>query len=432
MRESQMLRIHRLEGMDDATRHRLLNRGQANLAAVMDDVRRIVDDVRERGDAAVIEYARRFDEQRLTPDTLRLSADDIAAAYGRVSDDVIEALLQEIDATRRFHQAQVEGAARLVPMGEGILAGWVTRPLDVAGLYVPGGRASYPTVMQILAVPAQVAGVERVVACTPLRDENAAVIVAADLAGVTDLYRIGGVQAIAAMAYGTETVPRVDKIVGPGNVYVMAAKLAVYGQVSIDMLAGPSEVLIVADEGANPTFIAADLLAQAEHDPSAACLLLTPSESLANAVAAEIRTQLATAVRRGIAEQALADNSALIITADLDAAIAFSNEYAPEHLEIMTRQPWAVLDRIRHAGSIFLGDYTPVAAGDYATGTNNTLPTGGWARMASGVSVNTFTKKSEFQYLTRDGLASLASTISTIAEVEGLLAHAESVQVRLQ
>ncbi len=426
-----MLKTYRLDEMDDATRHRLLNRGRADLAAVMDDVRRILDDVRERGDAAVIEYARRFDDQSLTPATLRLSADEIAAAYERVPTRVVEAIRREVDATRRFHQAQVEGAARLVPMGEGILAGWITRPIDVAGLYVPGGRACYPTVMQILAVPARVAGVERVVACTPLRDESAAVIVAADLAGVTDLYRIGGVQAIAAMAYGTETVPRVDKIVGPGSVYVTAAKLAVCGQVSIDMLAGPSEVVIIADEGANPAFIAADLLAQAEHDPHAACLLLTPSEPLARAVAADVRAQLATAARREVIEPALAGNSALIVTPHLDAAIAFSNDYAPEHLEIMTRQPWAVLERIRHAGSIFLGDYAPVAAGDYATGTNNTLPTSGWARTASGVSVDTFTKKSEFQYLTREGLASLAPVITTIAEVEGLLAHAESVRVRV-
>jgi histidinol dehydrogenase len=425
------MEIYRWEALDPQTRRRLLLRARADLTEVLPEVKAILEDVRRRGDAAVQDYMRRFDGVDRPPSQWRVSREAMAAAWEELSPEVQEALRREAEAVRRFHEAQRERPIWLMEMAPGVLAGQIIRPLDSAGLYIPGGRAVYPTIVHALGIPAAVAGVPRIVACTPPAGRHPAVLAAADAAGVTDFFLVGGVAAIAAMAYGTETIPRVDKIVGPGNIYVLAAKMLVMGETAIDMLAGPTEVVVLADETARPDWVAAELLAQAEHDPQTSCLLVTPVEELARAVRREIERQGPALPRWPIARQALETYGGLIVTADLETAIAVCNAYAPEHLAIYTRDPWAVLPRIRHAGSVFLGPWSAVAAGDYATGTNNTLPTGGWARAASSVSVDTFIRRIEVEALTEEGLRRLAPVITTLAEVEGLHGHAASVRIRL-
>ncbi|MGH7870052.1 MAG: histidinol dehydrogenase, partial [Candidatus Dormibacteraceae bacterium] len=345
----------------------------------------------------------------------------------------------QIGISRTFHEAQRRPESWVVETAPGVEVGQLMRPLDSAGLYVPGGRATYPTVMQILAVPAAVAGVPRIVACTPPHSESNGeigppdvVLAAAALAGVHEVYRIGGPAAVAALAYGTETVAKVDKILGPGNVYVQAAKLLVFGEVGIDQIAGPSEVLILADETANPVHVAADLLAQAEHDPKAAVVLVTWSRSLAEATQREVERQLALAPRREVIAEALASFGLIVVTKNELEAIAFTNDYAPEHLEVLTSTPRELLPKLKHAGSIFLGDYAPVAVGDYASGSNHVLPTGQAARFFSPVSVESYLKASQFQMLTKQGLEGLSEIITTLAELEGLPAHAASVRVRFE
>jgi len=423
--------IYRWETLDAPTRQRLLMRARLDLQEVLPEVKAILEEVRRRGDAAVAEYLRRFDGVDWPPARWRVSREAMAAAWEELRPEVREALRREAEAVRRFHEAQRERPIWLMEMAPGVIAGQIVRPLDAAGLYIPGGRAVYPTIVHALGIPAAVAGVRRIVACTPPAGRHPAVLAAAHAAGVTDLFLVGGVAAIAAMAYGTETIPKVDKIVGPGNIYVLAAKMLVMGEVAIDMLAGPTEVLVLADETARPDWVAAELLAQAEHDPQTACLLVTPVEALARAVRQELEAQGPALPRWAIARRALETYGGAIVTEDLETAIAVCNAYAPEHLAIHTRDPWAILPHIRHAGSVFLGPWSAVAAGDYATGTNNTLPTGGWARAASSVSVDTFVKKIEVEALTEEGLRHLAPVITTLAEVEGLPGHAASVRIRL-
>lgn len=425
------MEIYYWETLDAQARQRLLMRARLDLQEVLPEVKAIVEDVRRRGDAAVVDYLRRFDGVDWPPERWRVSREAMAAAWEELGPEVREALRREAEAVRRFHEAQRERPMWLMEMAPGVLAGQVVRPLDSAGLYIPGGRAVYPTIVHALGIPAAVAGVGRIVACTPPGGRHPAVLAAAHLAGVTDFFLVGGVAAIAAMAYGTETIPKVDKIVGPGNVYVLAAKMLVMGDAAIDMLAGPTEVIVLADETARPDWVAAELLAQAEHDPQTSCLLVTPVEALARAVRAEIERQGPSLPRWSIARRALETYGGAIVTRDMETAIAVCNAYAPEHLAIYTRDPWAILPHIRHAGSVFLGAWSAVAAGDYATGTNNTLPTGGWARAASSVSVDTFVKKIEVEALTEEGLRHLAPVITTLAEVEGLHAHAASVRIRL-
>ncbi len=425
------IEIYRWEALDAETRQRLLMRARADLQQVLPEVKAILEDVRQRGDAAVVDYLRRFDGIDWPPERWRVSREAMAAAWEELRPEVREALRREAEAVRRFHEAQRERPIWLMEMAPGVIAGQIIRPLDSAGLYIPGGRAVYPTIVHALGIPAAVAGVRRIVACTPPAGRHPAVLAAAYAAGVTDFFLVGGVAAIAAMAWGTETIPKVDKIVGPGNLYVLAAKALVMGEVAIDMLAGPTEVIVLADETARPDWVAAELLAQAEHDPHTSCLLVTPVETLARAVQAEIERQGPALPRWTIARQALETYGGLIVTADMETAIEVCNAYAPEHLAIYTRDPWAILPAIRHAGSVFLGPWSAVAAGDYATGTNNTLPTGGWARVASSVSVDTFVKKIEVEALTEEGLRHLAPVITTLAEVEGLHAHAASIHIRL-
>lgn len=303
------------------------------------------------------------------------------------------------------------------------------------GLYVPGGRAAYPTVLQILAVPALIAKVPRIVVCSPPNKEGGiaeSVLVCADILGISEIYKIGGAQAISALAYGTKSIKPVKKVVGPGNIYVSCAKMLLFGKINIDMLAGPSEVLIIADSYAKPSFIAADILARCEHDPDASAVLLTDSEIIAKKVKKEIEKQIINLKRQNIIKKSLKKYSAIIVINNWKKIIDFSNDYAAEHLEIIVRKPWNILSKIKNAGSIFLGDYSPVAAGDYASGTNHVLPTGQLAKMFSSVGVETFVKKSEFQYITKNGLKKLYPIVKELSKVEGLDGHYNSFKVRLK
>jgi histidinol dehydrogenase len=348
---------------------------------------------------------------------------------------VFEALKTAAGNIEAFHQAQREREMWAVEIRPGILAGRLVRPIPRVGCYIPGGLASYPSSALMNTIPAKVAGVKEIIACTPPGEGmalNPATIAAAHLAGAQRLFKLGGPWAIGSLAYGTDSVPGVDKIVGPGNKYVTAAKLLVFGEVDIDSPAGPSEALIVADDTAEARLVAADFLSQVEHDRDAAAVLATPSEALARQVVEIILGELDGLPRREIVVAAIQHNSAVLVTLNLTEALDFANRYAPEHLQIMTRDPFAVLPRIEHAGSIFLGAFAPVPVGDYASGTNHVLPTGGCARMFSGLSVDDFIKKPTFQHLSREGLAALKDTVVLLAETEGLPLHARAVAERFR
>jgi histidinol dehydrogenase len=412
----------------------LLRRSMEDVSSELEYVRGIVNDVRRRGDPAVIEGHRAMG-QELELDRLEVSREEIKAAYDLVDARIVDALRTAAANISRFHRAQVGMEMWSVEVARGVMAGRVTRPLDRAGCYVPGGRAAYPSTTLMTVVPARVAGVREIIAATPPRvdsDIPPVTLVALDVAGCHRVFRMGGPWAIAAMACGTGTVPRVDKIVGPGNRYVTAAKLAVYGEVDIDSPAGPSESLILADETADERFLALDFLSQTEHDPDSAAVLVTTSPDLARRVCERINASAPGLSRRDIIEASVEAHCAVLVARDMEQAVGFANEYAAEHLQIMTRDPFLVLARIRHAGSVFLGPYSPVPAGDYASGTNHVLPTGRAARMFSGLSVDDFLKKPTFQYLSREGLAGLEETIVTLAEAEGLPVHAEAVRVRFK
>ncbi len=363
------------------------------------------------------------------------SPEEIEAAYRVLDPQVIAALKTAAANIEKFHRAQLDRDMWAMEVRPGILAGRLSRPIDRVGCYIPGGLAAYPSSALMNIIPAKVAGVAEIVAATPPGPGmavNPATLVAAHLAGASRLFKIGGPWAIGSLAYGTQTVPRVDKIVGPGNKYVTAAKLLVFGQVDIDSPAGPSEALILADDTAKARYVAVDFLSQVEHDPEAAAVLVTPDADLARHVVAIIAAELPHLPRREIITAALAKYSGVLLTASLDEALDFANLYAPEHLQIVTRDPFALLPRIKHAGSIFLGPYAPVPVGDYASGTNHVLPTGGCARMFSGLSVDDFIKKPTFQHLTKEALRSLKDTVITLAEHEGLLLHARAVAERFR
>ena len=393
-------------------------------------VREIVEQVRARGDAALLELGRRFDSPELS--SLEVSQRDWDSAAHQVdsaSRAAVEAAAGNITA---FHEKQRRES--WTDEFGGKLTGQLIRPLQRVGIYVPGGTAVYPSSVLMTAIPARVAGVPELIMCTPCGKDGTVhplVLFAARTAGVEKLFKVGGAQAVAAMAFGTESVPAVDKIVGPGNVYVNAAKKLVWGQVDIDMLAGPSEVCVLADEGANPIFVAADMLTQAEHDVESAAFLITPSASLAESVAAEIEAQMERLPRREIVRKALENNGAIIVTESMDQAIELINLYAPEHLALMVRNPQALLDRVRNAGAILMGDYTPQTLGDYLAGPSHTLPTSGTARFSSPVNVDTFMKKTSIISYTRDALAESAPDLVQFARVEGFEAHAAAVEARL-
>ncbi len=409
----------------------LIKRSQADINSVLTTVSDILNDVRENKDNAVKAYTAKFDKAEL--DDLKVSEEEIKKAYDELDGELIKALESASSNIEKFHKAQIpeEWEMEVIP---GITAGQIIRPINSVGCYIPGGRAVYPSTILMTVIPAKIAGVDRIIACSPPGPDGkiqAAILVAADLAGVDEIYKCGGAQAIAAMAYGTESIAKVEKIVGPGNIFVTAAKKLVYGDVDIEFPAGPSEVLILADESAIPEYIAYDFLSQSEHDPNASCFLVTDSERIANESNELIEKFANEAKRSEIIAESLEQHGHVILCNTMDEAIDFTNEYAPEHLIISTKDDKAVLDKIKNAGSIFLGKYSPVAAGDYGSGTNHVLPTGGGAKMYSGLSTETFIKKPTVQTLTKEGIKELSKTVLPIAEYEGFYAHADSIKVRL-
>ena len=400
---------------------------ESKVGQVEDTVREIVENVRQNGDKALKELAKKFDHVDL--DSVVVTREEIEAAYEQVSPELVEELENSAYNIQRFHEMQMPPGLWLREVEPGVTLGVKTTPLERVGCYIPGGRASYPSTVLMTIIPARVAGVDEVVMCTPA-PINPLTLVAADIAGADEIYKTGGAQAVAAMALGTESIEPVQKIVGPGNVFVTGAKMMLRNKVEIDFPAGPSEIGVLADDSAVPEYLAADLIAQAEHDPSSASLLVTCDPDLPDKTWAVMEKMIEKAPRREIIEKAL-ENSGYIIAEDMDLAVEIMNGIAPEHLSIQVKDPLDVLGKVRNGGSIFVGPYTPVAAGDYASGTNHVLPTAGHAMTSSGLNVSHFMKTSTVQYLTKEGLGSLASTIETLATAEGLHAHCESVKVRM-
>lgn len=415
-----------------ALRAKLARRGEAIDAGVEPAVRAILADVRRRGDRALAAATLRFDRVRVPAKDLVVGRDRMRAACRELPAADLRALRLAASRIRAFHRRQRERSFRFRD-ASGVLLGQEVRPVDRAGLYVPGGRAFYPSSVLMNAIPARVAGVREVVAVSPPHEggEPASLLAACWVAGVDRLFRVGGAQAVAALAWGTESVPRVDKIVGPGNAWVATAKRLVSGAVSIDMIAGPSEVLVIADESARAELVAADLLAQAEHDPQASAICVTPSARLATAVARAVEEQLRTLPRAAIARRAIRDHGAVVVTRGLDEAIELANELAPEHLELAVRGARRLVARIRHAGAIFVGTATPEAFGDYLAGPNHVLPTGGTARFSSPLGVHDFVKRTSVIEATPRALARLAPPLLRLAAMEGLSAHAAAVSRRV-
>ena len=395
---------------------------------VENSVIEIIGKVRKEGDKALFELTKKFDRTDLK--ILEVTRDEIEDAYDEVDPVLVEELENAAFNIQRFHEMQVPPDLWTREVEPGITLGVKSTPLDIVGCYVPGGRASYPSTALMCIIPARVAGVEEVICCTPA-PVNPITLVAMDIAGADMIFKIGGAQAVAAMALGTESVPRVQKIVGPGNVYVTSAKMLLRNEVEIDFPAGPSEIGVLADASADAEFLAADLIAQAEHDPSAASIMITDDPNLPDEVWGHIEKMLENQPRKEIILKAL-DNSGYIFATDMELAVDIMNRIAPEHLSIQTSNPMDMLNKVKNAGSIFIGPYTPVAAGDYASGTNHVLPTAGHSTTASGLNVAHFRKTSTVQKLTPDGLGSIASTIQTIAEAEGLQAHSDSVGIRFE
>ena len=399
---------------------------------VSDVVAKIIRDVREEGDAALLRYTEKFDHAALT--SLAVSEEEIDAALLEMDPEFLRILQEAAENIRAFHQHQVRNGFILNDR-DGIVMGQKIIPMDRVGLYVPGGTAAYPSSVLMDSIPALIAGVREVVITTPPGKDgkiNPAILAAAHTAGVKRIFKSGGAQAVAALAYGTESVPKVDKIVGPGNAFVTEAKRQVFGQVAIDMIAGPSEILIVADGKTNPVHAAADLLSQAEHDRLSSAVLVTDSMDLAKAVQEELERQIPTLLREEIARTSIDNNGKIIVADDLMKAIDIANEIAPEHLELLLDNPFDYLDKIRHAGSVFLGRNCPEALGDYLAGPNHTLPTLGTARFSSPLSVDDFVKKTQYTYFTRDALKAVSEDVARFAEEEGLTGHARSARIRFE
>jgi histidinol dehydrogenase len=411
----------------------ILSRGEEAGREVEQVVLGIIADVRQRGDAAVLELTRRFDRLEATDlAALEVTADEMDAAFSKVDEADVAALMLAVERVTRFHEKQRQ-QTWISTEEPDIMLGQKVTPLQRVGIYVPGGKASYPSSVIMNAVPARVAGVGEIimVAPTPGGEINPHVLVAARLSGVDRIFRVGGAQAVAALAYGTATIPKVDKITGPGNIYVATAKKLVFGQVGIDMIAGPSEILVISDGSGSADHIAADLLSQAEHDELASSILITTDRSFGEQVAVEVERQLTLLSRESIARASWDRYGAIIVAETQAEVIAFSNRIAPEHLELAVADPFAILPQITNAGAIFLGHWTPEAAGDYLAGPNHTLPTGGTARFFSPLSVDDFVKKSSIVYFSKEGLQRLGADIVRIAGLEGLEAHGKSVSIRL-
>jgi histidinol dehydrogenase len=411
----------------------IVARGAEVSSEVESTVKAIVAEVRARGDAAVCDFTARFDRLPLTPATMEVTQAEVDTAMAAVAPQALADLQLAAERIATFHRKQ-KTETWLSTDEQDVLVGQMVRPLDRVGIYVPGGKAAYPSSVLMNALPAKVAGVGEIIMVVPMPggEANPHVLAAARIAGVDRIFKVGGAQAVAALAYGTATIPRVDKITGPGNIYVATAKRLVFGQVDIDMIAGPSEILVISDGSGDPAHLAADLLSQAEHDELASSILVTTDEHFGRQVEVAIAEQLRHLQRAEIARQSLARYGAIIVARDLREAAEFSNRLAPEHLELAVADPFGLLPQIRHAGAVFLGHHTPEAAGDYLAGPNHTLPTGGTARFFSPLSVDDFVKKSSLISFSREGLKRLGPAIVRIAELEGLEAHAKSVAIRLR
>ena len=399
---------------------------------VGDTVAAIIENVKKNGDKALFEYCEKFDKAKLS--ALEVTDAEIEEAVNSVEPRFIEIIKTAAKNIRAFHEKQVR-TSFIINDNDGIVTGQKITPIEKVGLYVPGGTAAYPSTVLMDSIPAKIAGCKEICITTPPSADgkvNPVILAAAKIAGVDRIFKVGGAQAIAALAYGTETVPKVDKIVGPGNAFVAEAKRQVFGLVSIDMIAGPSEILVFADRFSNPKFVAADLLSQAEHDKMASAVLVTDSMELATAVAKEIEVQLKALRREEIARESIENNGKIIVAEDICEVIEVSNQIAPEHLELSVDNPFDYLDKIKNAGSIFMGRYCPEALGDYYSGANHTLPTSGTARFSSPLSVDDFVKKTQYTYYTRDALAKVADDVAFFAEKEGLSAHARSATVRFE
>lgn len=408
----------------------ILARKYSETADVSEVVKKIIERVQQDGDQALYQLIKEIDH--VTLDTLAVSESEIEAALKGVSPELLKVMEQAKENILSFHQKQVrQGFVSTEP--NGVVMGQRIIPLARVGVYVPGGTAAYPSTVLMDVLPAKIAGVKKIVMMTPTDSEGnvpAAILAAASIAGVDEIYKVGGAHGVAALAYGTETIPKVDKIVGPGNIYVATAKRMVYGEVDIDMIAGPSDVLIVADHSANPHWIAADLLAQAEHDTLAQAILVTTEETLIEKVQSELEQQLAVLPRKEIAGAAIENTGKIILVKDLEEAISIANQIAPEHLELSVSEPFALLGKVENAGSVFLGHHTPEVLGDYFAGPNHTLPTEGTARFYSPLSVDDFIKKSSYLYYTEEAMKEVASAVELFAETENLIGHARSMKVR--
>lgn len=415
----------------DVSPEEIFARGKTSFD-VGDIVADIIENVKQNGDNALFEYCEKFDKAKLS--ALEVTAEEIDEAFSVVEPRFIEILKQAAENIREFHKAQVRNSF-IINNNEGIVTGQKVTPIEKVGLYVPGGTAAYPSTVLMDSIPAKIAGCKEICITTPPSADgkvNPVILAAAKIAGVDRIFKIGGAQAVAALAYGTESVPKVDKIVGPGNAFVAEAKRQVFGLVSIDMIAGPSEILVIADAKSDPRFVAADLLSQAEHDKMASAVLVTDSEDLAKKVSAEIEKQLKELPREEIARCSIDTNGKIIIADNIEDVIDVSNEIAPEHLELCVDNPFDYLDKIKNAGSIFMGRYCPEALGDYFAGPNHTLPTSGTARFSSPLSVDDFVKKSQYTYYTKEALSEVYDSVAFFAEKEGLSAHARSATVRFE
>jgi histidinol dehydrogenase len=412
-----------------------MRRSEQDIANLLPLAQSVITRVKAEGDAALIDFTRQFDAPNYTAAHLKATAEDTARAYESVGAEVVEAIRHAHANIRRFHEEQMPDPMWFMDVAPGIMAGEKITPVSSAGLYVPRGKGAFPSVMLMLSVPAKVAGVEKIVVVTPPNAEgkaDAGSLVAADIAGIKDVYAVGGMQAVAGLAFGTETLPKVAKVVGPGSSYVSAAKRLLYGTLDVGLPAGPSESIILCDETPNPLLAAIDLLVEAEHGPESAALLVTHDRALAAAVEAALPGYIATLPewRRKFIDSVMSGYGGILLTDSLDDSIAFINEYAPEHLEILTADPFGTLGKIRNAGEILLGPYTPIPTSNYTLGLNAILPTGGFARSFSSVSVWDFLKRSGIGYMTREGYDSLRKTTAILADYEGFPAHAQSIRVR--
>lgn len=412
----------------------LLKRSPNNYTQYEDTVNQIIERVRREKDSAVFSYTAQFDKCELTPQTIRVTKEEIDAALECVGDEFVAVMERAAENIRIYHEKQKRNSW-FDAKEDGTILGQKITPLDTVGVYVPGGKAAYPSSTLMNIIPAKAAGVGRIIMCTPPGSDgvvNAGTLAAAKIAGVTEIYKVGGAQAIAAMAFGTESVPKVDKIVGPGNIFVALAKKAVYGFVSIDSIAGPSEILVLADETANPRYVAADLLSQAEHDEMASAILITDSKELAEAVSEETDRFAKNLSRTKIIQKSLNNYGYILLVDDMEEGIEAANEIASEHMEILTKDPWSVMPKIRHAGAIFLGQYSSEPLGDYFAGPNHVLPTNGTAKFFSPLNVDDFVKKSSIISYSYDALKAVCKDIELFAEKEGLTAHANSIRVRFE